>query len=89
MSKITAEQINASLKRFSQELANSSSAEPETVPPGWFTVAELAEEIGKAHVTVSGRIRRMLKRGQVERKDFTIKLDQRIRPVPHYRLKVK
>ena len=87
MSKVTAEQINTSLKRFGQELSKCSSAEVQYVPPGWFTVAELAEEIGKAHVTASERIRRMLKRGQVERKDFTIQLDQRIRPVPHYRMK--
>ena len=46
MSKVTAEQINASLKRFSQELAKCSTTEAEEVPPGWFTVAELAEEIG-------------------------------------------
>jgi len=87
MSNITHEQINASLKKFSQELANSTTTEAEEVPPGWFTVAELAEEIGKSHCTTSERVRRMLKRGQVEREDFTIKLDQRIRPVPHYRLK--
>lgn len=85
-SKITSEQIESSLKRFSQELVNSTTTQPEEVPPGWFTVAELAEEIGKSHCTTSERVRRMLKRGQVERKDFTIKLDQRIRPVPHYRL---
>ena len=87
MSKVTAEQINTSLKRFSQELAKCSTTEAEEVPPGWFTVAELAEEIGKAVCTTSERIKRMLKRGQVERKDFTIQLDQRIRPVPHYRMK--
>jgi len=89
MSKITAEQINASLQRFSQELVNVTASEPERVPAGWFTVAELAEEIGKSVCATSERVRLMLKRGQVERKEFTIKLDQRIRPVPHYRLKAK
>lgn len=87
MSKVTSEQIHASLKRFSQELVKCSSVQPDKVPPGWFTIAELADHIGKAVCTTSQRVKRMLKRGQVERQDFVIQLEQRTRPVPHYRLK--
>ena len=90
MSKVTAEQINDALKKqFSQQLAKSQKMEPEHVPAGWFTVAELSEETGMSYCTTSERVRRMLKRGQVERKDFSIQLEQRVRPTPHYRLKAK
>jgi hypothetical protein len=43
-------------------------------------------ELGKAPITISERMRRMVKDGEVERKDFVIQLEHRIRPVPHYRL---
>ena len=85
-SKITAEQIESSLAAFCRELAQPR-VELDDVPPGWFTVSDLAAELNKAHVTVSERIRKMVKAGTAERKDFTIQLEQRVRKVPHYRLK--
>lgn len=84
-SKITAEQIETSLSEFCQKLSQSP-VKLDTVPPGWFTVAALAVELGKASITISERMRRMVKDGEVERKNFVIQLEQRIRPVPHYRL---
>jgi DNA-binding MarR family transcriptional regulator len=85
-SKITAAQIESSLAAFCQEL-NKPAVQPEKVPAGWFTVSDLAQQLGKAPVTVSERVRRLVKNGQAERQDFTIQLEQRVRPVPHYRLK--
>ena len=85
-SKITAEQIESSLAEFCQEL-KKSPVKLDTVPPGWFTVADLAEELGKSICTTSERVRKMVKDGAVERQDFVIQLEQRVRPVPHYRLK--
>ena len=85
-SKITAEQIESSLAEFCTEL-KKSPVKLDTVPPGWFTVADLAEELGKSICTTSERVRKMVKDGAVERQDFVIQLEQRVRPVPHYRLK--
>lgn len=84
-SKITAEQIETSLAAFCQQLTQPKVA-LDVVPPGWFTVTELSTEAGKAPVTISQRIRKMLKTGAAERQDFTIQLEQVIRKVPHYRL---
>ena len=84
-SKITAEQIDASLSEFCQKLSQSP-VKQDIIPPGWFTVATLAVELGKAGITISERMRKMVKNGEVERKDFVIQLEQRIRSVPHYRL---
>jgi hypothetical protein len=84
-SKITAEQIETSLSEFCKHL-DQPKVELDVVPPGWHTVAELAVESGKAAVTISQRIRRLIKSGQAERRDFTIQLEQVARKVPHYRL---
>jgi predicted transcriptional regulator len=85
-SKITAEQIESSLANFCQQLTQPK-VDLDVVPPGWFTVTELAAELNKANVTVSQRVRKLVKTGQAERQDFTIQLEQVARKVPHYRLK--
>jgi hypothetical protein len=84
-SKITAEQIESSLAQFITEL-KKSSVKLDHVPAGWFTVADLAAEVGKAPVTISQRVRKMVKDGAAERQDYIIQLEQRARAVPHYRL---
>jgi hypothetical protein len=84
-SNVTAEQIESSLSAFCQKLGKPTSA-PDVVPPGWFTVSDLANKSGRAPVTVSQRIRHMVKNGEAERKDFAIQLEQVVRKTPHYRL---
>ena len=84
-SNITAEQIESSLANFCQQLTQPK-VDLDVVPPGWFTVTDLAAEVGKANVTVSQRVRKLVKAGQAERQDFTIQLEQVARKVPHYRL---
>ena len=85
-SKVTAEQIESSLANFCQQLTRPK-VDLDVVPPGWFTVTDLAAEVGKAPVTISQRVRKLVKTGQAERQDFTIQLEQVVRAVPHYRLK--
>jgi hypothetical protein len=84
-SKITAEQIESSLAQFCTEL-KKSSVKLDHVPPGWFTVSQLAEETGKSSCITSERVRKMVKDGVAERQDYIIQLEQRARAVPHYRL---
>lgn len=87
MSKITVEQIHASLKEFGQELGKYNPAQAETVPAGWYTMSELADEIGISYSNARRRISFMLKEGRVEKKVFRIMLERQVRPVPHYRLR--
>jgi hypothetical protein len=84
-SKITAEQIESSLANFCTEL-KKSLVKLDTVPPGWFTVAQLAEEIGKSNCITGNRVRKMVKDGTAERQNFVSQLEQNARAVPHYRL---
>ena len=66
---------------------SQSSVVPEVVPPGWFTVRQLATQWGRSECTTGDRVKRLYRDGKIERKDFIIKLDQIVRPTPHYRLK--
>lgn len=85
-SKITAEDIESSLAEFCKEIDRNWVVLDE-VPPGWFTVAQIAHKMGKSYARTGELIRRMMVNGRAERKDFTIQLEQRVRPVPHYKLK--
>lgn len=84
--KVTAEQIEDSLTRWSKALS-SPSVEPEQVPEGWFTVAQLADRIDRSICNTSERVRKMVAAGKAEKKMFRIQLEEKVRPVPHYRLK--
>lgn len=66
---------------------SQSSVAPETVPPGWFTVSQLAAKWGRSECTTGERVKRLFRAGQIERKDFIVQLQQVVRRTPHYRLK--
>ena len=64
-----------------------SSVAPEVVPPGWFTVSQLATKWGRSECTTGERVKRLFRAGQIERQDFVVQLQQVVRRTPHYRLK--
>jgi len=84
--KVTAEQIEDSLAKWC-EILSAPSVTPDKVPAGWFTVAQLADQLGKSICNTSQRVRRMVAAGKAERRMFRIQLAEKVRPVPHYRLK--
>jgi hypothetical protein len=60
----------------------------DTVPPGWFTRAEISDRLGKNRSTIARRMQDALREGRAEVKVFRIASGQRgIYPVPHYRIK--
>jgi hypothetical protein len=59
----------------------------EEVPEGWFTIKQLAKARGRSECITSEQVRRMIDQGMCEKRNFTIRLSERVRPVPHYRLK--
>lgn len=77
---------DAELARWCQILSQSSVA-PDEVPAGWFTVAQLADKLDRSHCNTSERVRKMVAAGKAEKKMFRIQLEEKVRPVPHYRLK--
>ena len=84
--KVTAEQIEDSLAKWCAVLAAPSVA-PDQVPPGWFTIAQLAKQIDRSVCNTSQRVSRMVAEGKAEKKLYRIQLQEKVRPVPHYRLK--
>lgn len=77
---------DAELARWCQILSQSSVA-PDEVPAGWFTVAQLADKLNRSHCNTSERVRKMVAAGKAEKKMFRIQLEEKVRPVSHYRLK--
>ena len=66
---------------------SASTVVPETVPPGWFTVRQLATQWGRSECTTGDRVKRLYRDGKIERKDFIVQLQEVVRRTPHYRLK--
>jgi len=73
--------LNSLLKQI-QDVNHKRS---DTVPPGWKTLRELAEEWGKARNTVDGTLRRALAAKLIEVKTFRIYDGKTLRPTKHYR----
>ena len=84
--KVTSEQLEDSLAQWCAALAAPSVA-PEVVSPGWFTIAQLADQLDRSICNTSERVRRLLAAGKAEKKMFRIQLAEKVRPVPHYKLK--
>jgi hypothetical protein len=66
---------------------SASTVVPEVVPPGWFTVSQLAAKWGRSECTTGERVKRLFRAGQIERQDFVVQLQQVVRRTPHYKLK--
>lgn len=69
------------------EILSQSAVALDEVPAGWFTVAQLADRLGKSVCNTNERVRRMVAEGRAEKKLYRIQLAEKTRPVPHYRLK--
>ena len=65
---------------------SAGSAVAEVVPPGWFTIRQLAQARGRSDCATSIIIYKLVEAGRAEKQAFTIKLAKHTRPVPHYRL---
>ena len=74
------------LARWCAALAAPSVA-PDVVLSGWFTIAQLADMMDRSIPNTSERVRRMVAAGKAEKKMFRIQLAEKVRPVPHYKLK--
>ena len=72
--------------KWAEALAGREEDEPR--PPGWFTVRELAEQIGLSPGHVGKMIAKATATGQAERRTFRRVNSQGRRPypTPHYKL---
>jgi len=81
---LTAEKLVAS----AWAAALSPRYEFDTVPPGWFTRAQISESLGKNRSTIARKMQDAVLTGRAEVRIFRIASGQRgIYPVPHYKIK--
>jgi len=66
---------------------SSVAARVDEVPPGWFTVAQIAKAKGKSADHVRDLVRALRREGKAEARKFRVQLGQRIQSTTHYRLK--
>ncbi len=81
--KVTAEQLTAS----AWEAALKPQMITDTVPPGWFTAAQLCEKLGKPRGSMGRMLVNAVEQGRCERKMFRVNVGAFARSTPHYRLK--
>jgi DNA-binding Lrp family transcriptional regulator len=77
---------DADLAKWCALLAENT-APTDTVPPGWLTAREIAAKTKTSLPTLQNKLKRLVESGKAERKNFRIKLEHNVRPVPHYKLK--
>jgi hypothetical protein len=81
MKKITAEDLENAAWLATLQVPRT----PDKVPPGWFTVLELAEKIKKSREQTSNLVSAAFKRGELQKKTFRVMTGRGPFPVPHYK----
>ena len=57
----------------------------DSVPKGWMTTRQIADEMGLSSVRAGHIVRGQVRSGWMEKKNFRILVGDLVRPVPHYR----
>lgn len=68
-------------------LMDALSVKADEIPRGWSTANQIAEETGNSGSHVRAQLCAAVKQGKVERKDFRILINGRVRAISHYREK--
>lgn len=78
----------SSREKWSQLLTLALNGEPDVVPEGWFTRAQLKDHVGCGEATIGRKLRSLEKDGKVERKIFKIRdRANRLYAMPHWRIR--
>ncbi len=84
--KFSAEAL-ADNAKWLDRLRHFNGVEPEKVPPGWFTVQQIAKRWGISRGSAGRRLQQIAKRGLAARKMFRIATGpdgSMVFPIPHY-----
>lgn len=80
--------IRVDLKKLFEEL-KQTTIEADKPSKEWFTCKQFAEVCGVKNNRASVLIRRSVKQGKLEMRMFKIKSGRVVRPIPHYRKRLK
>jgi len=64
--------------------ASGPSGRVDEVPEGWLTISQMSELAQTASSTINHKMLRLVRSGQVQRKQFRIKTDRQVTGVWHY-----
>lgn len=78
---------SAPLNDWAAAIASHMASRADVVPPGWKSVAQIADELGRSISHTSKCIRGMIASGGAEVRTFTVQVGDACRRVPHYRVK--
>jgi len=67
-------------------LSAASKGVPDVVPPGYQTLAQIAQETGKSVTRARECVKAALKAGVVEAAKFSIDTGDKLYPATHYRI---
>lgn len=62
-----------------------SSSGVEVVPEGWLTSRQMADEMGLSVSRTQDIAREQVRSGWLEKRNFRIRVGERVLPTPHYR----
>lgn len=65
----------------------ASKLPTDDVPPGWLTIWDLTQKLGKSRPQTSHLVAASYKRGELEKKMFRIQTSRGVYPVAHYKPK--
>lgn len=80
---MTPQELNALAAKLAEQVRSNRRKAADVIPPGWFTVKQMAEACGKSEFSVFAN----LKIAKAEKRDFVVQTARALRKIPHYRLK--
>jgi len=80
---------NAGLNEMMEIIRRTTRGEPDIVPPGWYTSAELQAGSSSSQRSLQEKIVRLLKKGTIERRSFRITTVRGLFSIPHYKIRAK
>ncbi|MBC8324327.1 MAG: hypothetical protein H8E27_01700 [Verrucomicrobia subdivision 3 bacterium] len=75
--------------QFAKTLAGTlvTNGAPESVPSGWYTVAEIAGQLGKSYSHTGRMLCASVRAGIIERRQFRIQTPRGLYPTNHFKFK--
>lgn len=75
-----------SANEWANLIAQSCFNKPEKVPNEYKTVKDLSQQFNLSQRTMRDRVANLIRSGDIERKNFRIKTENRVVLTPHYKI---
>lgn len=72
------------LKKLCNKISKVMVSKCEVAPKGWYTIKQLSKEMKVSEPTALRKVKIMLEKKQLKKKNFSIETPRGSYPVPHY-----